>query len=203
MKRIRDGERTRSGVITAAEDLFSRYGFNGTSVRMIAEASGFSEGLILHHFKTKESLYRIVREAASAAYIQTLAKNFQVAEGMDIPEMIGTMAHSAFRYFSDHPSYIRLVWWAYLEGLEIFSDNERALAVNTFKMIRAAQEKGALKKDISPHVILSVLLGAIHYWVSRGKILETIEPLKTAQKKKDDWFIKDLIKLLIDQETES
>jgi TetR/AcrR family transcriptional regulator len=198
MKRIRNGERTRSGVITAAENLFSSHGFNGTSIRMLAEASGFSEGLILHHFRTKENLYRIVREAASAAYIQTLAKNFQVTEGMDIPEMIGVMAHSAFRYFSDHPSYIRLVWWAYLEGQEIFSDNERTLAVNTFKMIRTSQDRGGLKKNISPHVILSVLLGATHYWVSRGKILETIEPLKPAQKKKDDWFIKDLIKLIIE-----
>ena len=38
----RDGEECRQRILTAANDLFSEFGFGGTTMRMVAEKSGFS-----------------------------------------------------------------------------------------------------------------------------------------------------------------
>jgi len=195
MKRIRNGEMTQSKVIDGAEVLFSRHGFSGTSIRMIAEESGYSVGLILHHFKAKENLYRIVRDKASLAYIEFLKKNLQY--GGDRREIAKRTALSAFQYFTDHPSYLRLVWWAYLEGKELFSENERMLTLKTFEMIRFLQKQGIIRKNIDPQVILSVLLGAIHYWLSRGPILQELSQTKSSHKTNKDFFVQDLMKLIL------
>lgn len=40
----------------AALELFAAKGFDGTSTREIAQAAGVAEGLIFHHFDSKESL---------------------------------------------------------------------------------------------------------------------------------------------------
>jgi AcrR family transcriptional regulator len=51
-------ERSRSGILEAALQLFSKQGYRGTSIREIAEAAGLSTGNVYHHFPDKEALFR-------------------------------------------------------------------------------------------------------------------------------------------------
>src|SRR6266436_1401058 len=46
----------REAILTAAEELFSRNGFNAVSVRDIAQAAGANPGSVTYHFKTKDGL---------------------------------------------------------------------------------------------------------------------------------------------------
>jgi AcrR family transcriptional regulator len=50
-------EVTRERLLTAALDLFGRYGFDGVSTRAIAEAAGVNLQAINYHFGTKRGLY--------------------------------------------------------------------------------------------------------------------------------------------------
>jgi AcrR family transcriptional regulator len=43
-------------VVTAALDLFVRYGVSGTSLQMIADAVGVTKAAVYHQFKTKEAI---------------------------------------------------------------------------------------------------------------------------------------------------
>jgi AcrR family transcriptional regulator len=52
----KDGYKTRARILDVAEDLFSKKGFNGTSIDMIAKATGVNKGLIYYHFKDKEDI---------------------------------------------------------------------------------------------------------------------------------------------------
>lgn len=47
---------TRGRIMDAALTLFSRHGFDGTSVRMIAEECGVAQGLMYAHFESKDAL---------------------------------------------------------------------------------------------------------------------------------------------------
>ena len=51
-------ERSRSLILEAALQLFSKQGYRGTSIREIAEAAGLSTGNVYHHFPDKEALFR-------------------------------------------------------------------------------------------------------------------------------------------------
>jgi AcrR family transcriptional regulator len=53
---------TRSRLIEAAVDLFTRHSFAGTSLQMIADELGFTKAAIYHHFRTREQLLAAVLE---------------------------------------------------------------------------------------------------------------------------------------------
>lgn len=59
-------ERTRRRILKAATKLFARHGYDRTSTASIARKAGVSEGIIFHHFETKERLFfTIVREGVA------------------------------------------------------------------------------------------------------------------------------------------
>ena len=51
---------TRDRLIETSIDLFSQYGFDGTSLSSIAEKAGVTQPTLNYHFGTKEQLYRDV-----------------------------------------------------------------------------------------------------------------------------------------------
>ena len=53
---------TRTRLIEAAIDLFTRHSFAGTSLQMIADELGFTKAAIYHHFRTREQLVAAVIE---------------------------------------------------------------------------------------------------------------------------------------------
>src|SRR5947208_15735741 len=53
---------TRTRLIDAAVDLFTRHSFAGTSLQMIADALGLTKAAIYHHFRTREQLLAAVLE---------------------------------------------------------------------------------------------------------------------------------------------
>ena len=69
MEREKKATATRSHIESTALRLFAERGYSATSTRRVAEDSGVSEGLIFHHFGTKdgllESILRSRRELAS------------------------------------------------------------------------------------------------------------------------------------------
>jgi len=48
---------TRQALLNAAFEVFSRHGFNGASVDLVAETAGYTKGAVYAHFSTKEDLY--------------------------------------------------------------------------------------------------------------------------------------------------
>jgi AcrR family transcriptional regulator len=53
---------TRTRLIAAAINLFTRHSFAGTSLQMIADELGFTKAAIYHHFRTREQLLTAVIE---------------------------------------------------------------------------------------------------------------------------------------------
>jgi AcrR family transcriptional regulator len=69
----RDGERTRESILSAAEDLFARQGFDGTSMQQIGEAAGVARSTPAYFFRSKEALYEAVLARAVARAEEALA----------------------------------------------------------------------------------------------------------------------------------
>src|SRR3981189_1141214 len=56
-KSLLKGPDRRRQIIAAASELFARNGFEGTSIRDIAAASGVLSGSLYYHFPSKEDLF--------------------------------------------------------------------------------------------------------------------------------------------------
>ena len=74
---------TQEVVLTEAQKLFARFGFNKTTVDEIAAASHIAKSTLYHHFPSKEEIFRVVIERES----QDLAKRIREAvEAADSPK---------------------------------------------------------------------------------------------------------------------
>jgi AcrR family transcriptional regulator len=59
---------TRELLLSAAEQVFARVGYEKAQVEEIAEAAGFSKGALYAHFTSKEELFLALFEAKTASY---------------------------------------------------------------------------------------------------------------------------------------
>lgn len=67
------GEATRERMLDAAEALFAKHGYHGTSLRDVAEASGARIALVTYHFGTKDLLFdKVVERRASYMALQRI-----------------------------------------------------------------------------------------------------------------------------------
>jgi len=46
-------------ILIAAQELFARYGYAGTTMKMVAEQAGVASGLVFHYFDNKENLFMV------------------------------------------------------------------------------------------------------------------------------------------------
>src|SRR3990172_11475526 len=58
----RGGHRTRQRILAAALRLFSRNGFHGTSIRVLARSVGLTEAAIYYHFPSKSAIVEALYE---------------------------------------------------------------------------------------------------------------------------------------------
>lgn len=57
--------KSKNAILEAAERLFAKFDYSGTSMRMIAEEAGVAQALIHYHCKTKEQLFEMIIERRS------------------------------------------------------------------------------------------------------------------------------------------
>ncbi|GAA1836845.1 TetR/AcrR family transcriptional regulator [Pseudonocardia ailaonensis] len=67
--RTRDSAATRRALLAAARELFAAEGYDGTTVRAVAERAGVNQALLFRHFGSKEGLFA---EAVTGQALQVL-----------------------------------------------------------------------------------------------------------------------------------
>lgn len=68
---------TKEKILNAAKMLFSKKGFDGCNVDLIAEKAGVNKATIYYHFKNKATLYETVLELNLRQFLQRVKKHVQ------------------------------------------------------------------------------------------------------------------------------
>jgi TetR/AcrR family transcriptional regulator len=163
MRKTRDGVETRERVLEAAAEQFAQHGFAGASLAAISKACGISDGLILHHFQTKEGLYRQVLEELAGRYAQALALARNSA-GSPAEAMQSTLT-AAFDFWKHDRTYQRISQWAALEGRSELSQQEASLTAALAREVEQLQDQGLIDRRFAPMVFLTLIIGPIHFWL--------------------------------------
>ena len=107
VKRMNERTSTADELVRAARELFSRHGYDGTSVRAITALAGANLGAITYHFGSKGALY----DAAFASLIGPLRALAVAVAGSEGPPLdrIEEIVRGLFDYLARHPEFPNLI----------------------------------------------------------------------------------------------
>jgi TetR/AcrR family transcriptional regulator, regulator of cefoperazone and chloramphenicol sensitivity len=100
----RKGSATRAAILSAATESIAELGLSRTSSHVVVRRSGFTFGVIQHHFGTYNGLLLAVVEAASAG-LRNLLSELKPDEGASTRDRVTAVADVVWDYFR-RPEYL-------------------------------------------------------------------------------------------------
>jgi TetR/AcrR family transcriptional regulator len=162
-KRIQAGaKKTPTAVLRAAERVFAKQGFAGTSMRDISRASGVSQPLIHHYFRTKRDLYNEIKRQMIRrfdAYWADTVREFANAECVP-----GAVLRRIFEFMKDNPTVLRVGAWSQLEGDNAPWPGELEALERVSCVFSAAQADGSMRSNLNPTLLTILVEGFMFSW---------------------------------------
>jgi len=200
-------------LLDTAESLFSQKGFDGTSVRDIAEAAGINTAMISYYFGSKEKLMEEIFERKSLNIKEKVA-NLLKDDSLDPLEKMyslvdmyieGILSRKTFhrillceQIINQNPSIITMLDKMKTKNSEYIND-----------LIRLGQKKGMFKKNIDIPMMTNTLMGTVFHTLVNLDFYKTyhhMEGLKDEEfervvKKRLSVHIKNIYKAILTHES--
>jgi len=157
-----DDPPARREILLAAMKLFTERGLSRTTIRDIADESGFTNPALYRHFKSKEALALYIFETSYTRILQNLDQALALAP--DGPEKLAAYVRRSVELFAEHP-----------ESFLFINDQLRELWPHVPKRMRnrtlvtqAYELVSAVSGDTSPSqradLAVAALLGTFSQW---------------------------------------
>jgi TetR/AcrR family transcriptional regulator len=162
-KRIQGGaKKTPTAVLRAAERVFAKQGFAGTSMRDISRASGVSQPLIHHYFKTKRDLYNEIKRQMILRFDAFWTDTVRgLTENECVP---GSVLRRIFEFMKENPTVLRVGAWSQLEGDSAPWPGELQALERVSGVFSAAQADGRMRPNLNATLLAILVEGFMFSW---------------------------------------
>jgi TetR/AcrR family transcriptional regulator len=179
------GEERRNQLIRVGLEVFSKYGFEGTTTKGIAAAAGVSESIIFKHFASKDELYADIldfeaRESGIEGWKDEIRR---YADRCDDEGVVRSLVERILQGLRLNPHFYRLMYQAALNGCSLPKIMvDRRLPFFTFlrNYIASRQEQGAFENCDPGAAVLAMLSMPTHYVVTKS--LLGVDVLKMSER---------------------
>lgn len=145
--------RTIYTILKAAESVFVEKGFGAASTLEIAKRAEVNKSLIFHHFKSKEALWKAVKENLLREH---MGKNLNEIEfpSTSFKEFIHAFCAFRTQLYEQNPNFVKMMSWEKLaeSSNEIMGAGAKD-TLNLVALIKDFQKKGEVRSDFDPEMI--------------------------------------------------
>jgi len=171
-------------ILDAAVRLFSRHGFDGVSMRTIAQEAGVSKSNIYHHFRSKEELYLAIMQS-SATRLTELVDSLAEGGGT-FEQRLRVFARAHMEHLFGHAMTVRLLLREVFTGEEkwqrLLIDHVVGDIVRRLRAIfEKGQAEGALRPDIDAGLCAMQILGGDFFYFQSHSMLKFIPEVAFAR----------------------
>jgi len=154
---------TRDKIIAAALSLFSKNGYEGTSLTEIAKAVGIKKPSIYNHFKSKDEIFLTIYENILWLHVQQVEKLIEDKKGLNAKVQLSQILDLTFQYyidFEEQSSFLKRSVFFSPENLkeqlhEQFMAAEDAMSAILRTIINKGMENGEIRKGNIDDFIVS------------------------------------------------
>ena len=165
-------------IMEAAEKLFAAKGFEGSSVRDIAEAAAVNLAMISYYFGSKEKLMEALFEYRGN-FMKLKLENLLADESITPWEKIQAVIDQYLERLLNNPDFYRIMSREQMESsntlisqkiIEIKSRNIGLLA----SIMKQGQDNGSFKPSVDVPLLLMTLVGTIGQLLTSGKFYQIL-----------------------------
>lgn len=151
-------------VLTRAIEVFNRQGYDGTSMSELAGELGLSKSALYHHVPSKESLLAQALDEALDELTATVRGAGRATDGTTAYERLRSVVRrSVFVLVAHQPAVTLLLRVRGNSDLEQDAlKRRRRIDTQLAKLVKAAADEGALRKDIDPALVSRLLFGMVN-----------------------------------------
>jgi TetR/AcrR family transcriptional regulator len=162
-------EKTRVGILAAAEALFAERGFDATRLEEIAQRVGIRRASIVYYFKDKRALYDAVLEDVFGGLHDALYD--VLVRGKTLPEQIEAGVSAWVDYVGRRPSIARLVLREVADtnrkhGAGVLEQTRRLRELVQHEVLDRPSRKETKLAAVDPVHMASAIAGATIFFVA-------------------------------------
>ena len=163
----------RAQIINVSKQLFSQKGFNGTTTKEIAQASGISEAMIFCHFASKEDLYTAIIDQRIQEVGDALSD--EALQAQDDERVFGELARFILDKTAENPTMLRLMYFSALEGHQLsdifYANHEIKKVMKLVDYIHLRISEGAFR-DLDPFLVARAFTGMFYTYVTAQHLFD-------------------------------
>jgi AcrR family transcriptional regulator len=151
------GERTRSRLVAAGEEVFGRRGYHDASIAEITQGAGVAQGTFYLYFESKRDLLRAVVEERGHELRATLAQATAGVSGHVAREHAGFAAF--FAWMARHRALYLIVRQVEYVDQDVYRAWYRQLADGYAAALQAASDEGEIGRFDDVETVAYALMG--------------------------------------------